>query len=187
MACLRDGVPVGVLDEQPPLRRRPQYRVLGLGRPVAWRDGYFFFESLNGPDAPRGDTVGDVLLSEAEAEAQVPPEPPADDYDARRRTYREVVNRRGQPAFRRDLLQAYRRSCAITGCSAEAVLEAAHLRPYRGLEHRYQRSAAARGHPHAARPCAPCHRPRQPNRQRLQTAGRDRVRGLGRRPANRAS
>ncbi len=124
MACLRDGVPVGVLDEQPPLRRRPQYRVLGLGRPVAWRDGYFFFESLNGPDAPRGDTVGDVLLSEAEAEAQVPPEPPADDYDARRRTYREVVNRRGQPAFRRDLLQAYRRSCAITGCSAEAVLEA---------------------------------------------------------------
>ncbi|WP_409331148.1 HNH endonuclease [Trujillonella humicola] len=132
LACMRDGVPVGVLQEQPPLGRRPQYRVLGLGRPVAWQDGYFFFESVAGSDPSRGDTIGDVLLRDAEAEVEAPTEPPADDYDARRRTYREVVTRRGQPAFRRDLLGAYRRMCAITGCTAEAVLEAAHLRPYRG-------------------------------------------------------
>ncbi|WP_139177138.1 HNH endonuclease [Geodermatophilus siccatus] len=134
MACIRDRVPVGVLIEEPPIGRRPQYRVLGLAYPVGWEDGYFFFESLEGPAGPRGDTAADVLLTDAEAEAerQAPADPPSDDYEARRRTYREIVSRRGQPAFRRALLKAYDARCAITGCAAEAVLEAAHLRPYRG-------------------------------------------------------
>jgi putative restriction endonuclease len=43
-----------------------------------------------------------------------------------------MVSRRGQPAFRQSLLHAYGRTCAITGCTAEPVLEAAHLLPYRG-------------------------------------------------------
>src|SRR5882724_26282 len=42
-----------------------------------------------------------------------------------------IIFRRGQPAFRRKLLTAYDGKCAITGCDAEAALEAAHILPYR--------------------------------------------------------
>jgi hypothetical protein len=52
--------------------------------------------------------------------------------DARRRVLASVVRREGQPAFRLALLDAYGRACAITGCNVEALLEAAHIAPYRG-------------------------------------------------------
>ncbi|MEU8608451.1 HNH endonuclease [Actinoplanes sp. NPDC048791] len=132
MACIRDAVPVGVLDEVLPVGGRSQYFVWGLATPVKWEDGYFFFESIAGPGGPRGDTSAEVLVRAAE-EAMAPhDDPPNDDYDARRRVFREIVERRGQPSFRRELLEAYGGSCAITGCTATDVLEAAHLRPYRG-------------------------------------------------------
>jgi hypothetical protein len=54
--------------------------------------------------------------------------------DARERMLASIVRRRGQPAFRQHLLAAYKSQCAITGCAAEAVLEAAHIVPYRGPE-----------------------------------------------------
>jgi len=43
---------------------------------------------------------------------------------------REILSRRGQSAFRANLIQAYRSTCAISGCTDEAVLEAAHIRPH---------------------------------------------------------
>ena len=43
---------------------------------------------------------------------------------------REILSRRGQGTFRANLLQAYRSRCAISGCTDEAVLEAAHIRPH---------------------------------------------------------
>lgn len=132
MACMRDEVPVGVLTQELPEKGRSQYRVLGLAVPVAWQDGYFYFESTQGPEGPRGDTVADVLIADAEAEVEALADSPVDDYDARRRVYREVVSRRGQPAFRRELLLAYNRTCAITNCTAEPVLEATHLLPFQG-------------------------------------------------------
>jgi hypothetical protein len=46
------------------------------------------------------------------------------------RVLREIAQRRGQPAFRDGLLAAYGRRCAVTGETAEAVLEAAHIDPY---------------------------------------------------------
>lgn len=52
--------------------------------------------------------------------------------DAREWTMRAVAMRRGQSLFRARLLDAYGRQCAITGCSAVEVLEAAHVLPYRG-------------------------------------------------------
>ena len=52
--------------------------------------------------------------------------------DARRRTMVCIVQREGQPAFRRDLLAAYGGACAISGCKVESLLEAAHVIPYRG-------------------------------------------------------
>ncbi|MFC3687201.1 HNH endonuclease [Aquipuribacter hungaricus] len=133
---MKDSVPVGVLRERSVSKgRRPEYDVLGLAVPVDWRDGYFFFESVTGSAGPRGDTAGQVLTASAEDEfsAQlIETSPPEDDYDARRRVYRQIVARRGQVSFRRELLDAYQARCAITGSSTTMVLEAAHLRPYRG-------------------------------------------------------
>lgn len=52
--------------------------------------------------------------------------------DGRRRVEQLVVIRQGQAAFRRRLLEAYGRKCAITGCEIEDILEAAHISPYKG-------------------------------------------------------
>jgi predicted restriction endonuclease len=52
--------------------------------------------------------------------------------DDRQRAIRAILIRRGQPAFRRALLEAYGGRCVITGCAIEDVLEAAHIAPYRG-------------------------------------------------------
>ncbi len=43
---------------------------------------------------------------------------------------RAIKIRRGQPAFRQDLLSAYNRRCAVTGCAIVDLLEAAHIRPH---------------------------------------------------------
>lgn len=64
------------------------------------------------------------------------PEPSPDGSDRTRppqrpaRVLREITQRRGQPAFRAELLAAYGRKCAITGEAADDVLEAAHIDPY---------------------------------------------------------
>lgn len=52
--------------------------------------------------------------------------------DRRDRALRAIYVRRGQRAFRRKLLRAYKKSCAVTGCKVESILEAAHISPYRG-------------------------------------------------------
>jgi hypothetical protein len=54
--------------------------------------------------------------------------------DERKRCIREIAERRGQPEFRKRLLDAYESQCAITGFDAPAALEAAHISPYRSLE-----------------------------------------------------
>ncbi len=52
--------------------------------------------------------------------------------DARLKVLATIVQREGQPAFRKALLEAYGGACAVTGCSVEELLEAAHVVPYRG-------------------------------------------------------
>ena len=54
--------------------------------------------------------------------------------DARIRIETSIVRRRGQSEFRRQLLRAYQGRCAMTGCSLQQVLEAAHIHPYMGDE-----------------------------------------------------
>jgi len=46
------------------------------------------------------------------------------------RVQRDIAQRRGQSAFRAKLLAAYGGKCAVTGESAEDVLEAAHIDPF---------------------------------------------------------
>ena len=137
MRCIEERMPMGVLKERIPDKENSDtYDVLGLAVPVKWDAGYFFFEGVR-PDGfwHFGDTETDLLISEAVHEASSSPEaPPTDDYDARVRATRQIVARRGQPKFRAGLLDAYAGRCAITGTDAAAVLEAAHIRPYRGPE-----------------------------------------------------
>jgi putative restriction endonuclease len=52
--------------------------------------------------------------------------------DERQRSLRAIRIRRGQPAFRTALLDAYSKKCVITDCGVEDVLEAAHITPYLG-------------------------------------------------------
>lgn len=55
------------------------------------------------------------------------------EHDARVRTLRAIVSRRGQGHFRTELLKAYGGRCCVTRYDVEPVLEAAHIAPYRGL------------------------------------------------------
>ena len=82
-----------------------------------------------------------TTLNRAEAEAQEQVFghlPPLDtDHDARVWAMKAIAQRQGQGAFRARLLEAYGECCAITGCNAVSVLEAAHILPYRG-EHTHR-------------------------------------------------
>ena len=53
--------------------------------------------------------------------------------DERERVVRQILARRGQHEFRDKLRMRYGDQCAISGCSVLDVLEAAHIRPYRGI------------------------------------------------------
>ena len=59
---------------------------------------------------------------------------PATLNDDRKRRFREIVERRGQPEFRAQLIAAYTGRCAVTGCDAVDALEASHIVPYCGPE-----------------------------------------------------
>jgi hypothetical protein len=54
--------------------------------------------------------------------------------DARERVTASIVQRRGQPAFRKALLDLYDQKCAITQYDVPEALEAAHILPYQGEE-----------------------------------------------------
>jgi hypothetical protein len=55
-----------------------------------------------------------------------------DGFDERQRITRAISLRRGQPEFRNSLMERYARRCVMSGCGVIGVLEAAHIRPYRG-------------------------------------------------------
>lgn len=59
---------------------------------------------------------------------------PTDLSDARKRIEASIIRRRGQSAFRKQLLRAYQGRCAVTSCSLQQILEAAHIHPYLGDE-----------------------------------------------------
>jgi hypothetical protein len=124
MKCKEDKVPVGVVRQTGHSGRQSQYEVLGMATPVDWSVGNFTLESV-------AVDIRDAELA-ARSEFDAETDFPASDYEARLRTQQDIVRRQGQSAFRDALLAAYRGRCAITACDAPWVLEAAHLRPYRG-------------------------------------------------------
>lgn len=68
----------------------------------------------------------------AHVEQRTKPYDPKNQRDGRKRTIASIVHRRGQPEFRRQLMQIFQSRCLISNCDAGAVLEAAHICPYRG-------------------------------------------------------
>lgn len=77
----------------------------------------------------RAASLDDALKA---AQQGTPEFDPADAASGKTRLLREIAVRQGGPAFRKKLLQAFGRTCCITGCQVEEILEAAHIQPYDG-------------------------------------------------------
>lgn len=77
------------------------------------------------------DMSGIIKLSERE-QSKLHAFNPESTKDGRERIVETITTRRGQPQMRQSLLAAYEHTCAVTGCNAPDVLEAAYIIPYRG-------------------------------------------------------
>jgi putative restriction endonuclease len=122
LKCLEDKIPIGVMKQ---ISGKPEtkYRIFGLGFVTDYSDGFFVIEG------PVDLNVGGQT-SDNENAAEVLPEHVSD--DDRQRVLAEVIRRRGQGKFRRDLLQAYSGRCAVTNCDVTEILDAAHILPHTG-------------------------------------------------------
>lgn len=93
--------------------------------------------SVNRPAPDAGEEPQQTAINPVESTEPPTEAHPGSEFDAeanedtRERQQREVVLRPGQAQFKLNLLDAYSRRCAITDCEVGAVLEAAHIRPYR--------------------------------------------------------
>lgn len=135
MECLKDAVPIGVF-RQVSQKPSPQYRVLGLAAVVGWEAGYFHLEGFSS-DGLAHDRLAqaevDALVAKQEQKLEFEGAPDLDNLtDGRERTIASIVRRRGQPGFRKAVIEAYGGQCAISGCDAEPALKAAHIVPYKG-------------------------------------------------------
>ncbi|WP_249041006.1 HNH endonuclease [Marilutibacter maris] len=121
-----------VVDPGPP--RRTRYVLFNPAE-----HGHVDLEKVDGKWHVRPLPLDEQARAEAQghAEAFAHQAPLDSDHDARVWAMRAVAQRRGQPLFRAKLLDAYGGACAITGCTAVEVLEAAHVLPYRG-EHTHR-------------------------------------------------
>lgn len=131
-ACIRDDVPVGVLRQVSTADRGTGlYEVLGLAVPRLWRAGHFYFEGFGpiGASEPELRSLADLRAASTHGDSESAVEL---HFDRRVRALRELVVRRGQGSFREGLVDAYSGTCAVTGSRVDAVLQAAHLHPYRG-------------------------------------------------------
>ena len=54
--------------------------------------------------------------------------------DAQEKISQSIAVRRGQSTFRKNLIEAYRGKCAVTGTNVLETLEAAHIFPYNGIK-----------------------------------------------------
>ncbi|MBA4188693.1 MAG: hypothetical protein C0467_11900 [Planctomycetaceae bacterium] len=97
---------------------------------------YQYLAGLAGGSTFTEETQTPGHEEESDEAEQHPTEPTAFDpsaiTDSRNRVPSSVVQRSGQGEFRTRLLTAAEGRCMVTGCTVEAVLEAAHIHPYQG-------------------------------------------------------
>lgn len=138
MHAKSDRIPIGVLIQT---KGKPsvEYQVLGLAIVTGWEKGYFIFESLSSMgELPSQDEGLDAATARVKADVDTGLEiltetfNPAVTQDQRKKIIAQVIERKGQPKFRMNLLNAYGRRCAVSGCDAVEALEAAHITPYMG-------------------------------------------------------
>lgn len=121
---LEHNIPIAVF-RQLPAKKRKIYKILGLAfvRDYNPRTGYFFLQGI-------ADNT--TLLDRN-------PDPNAlfnsSDMESDKRRWEKTISviREGQSKFRELLLSSYDSKCAVTGYDIPEALEAAHIRPYRGL------------------------------------------------------
>ncbi len=135
MECLKDNVPVGVI-RQVSAAPHPRYEVLGLALVAGWEEGYFLLEGFapDGHAHGRGPAAEIAALTGAREQSDTAAGTfsPKSILDGRERAIASVVRRRGQPEFRRKLIELYEGRCAVSSYDAVEALEAAHIVPYRG-------------------------------------------------------
>lgn len=137
LECILDSVPVGVM-RQTKSKPGARYEILGPALVMDWKSGFFRLEGFSKDGVAKNLGVRTKLraIARERADAAVASREfdPTSIEDERRRTMASIVQRRGQPAFREELIEAYQGRCAITGYSALDALEAAHIVPYRGSD-----------------------------------------------------
>ncbi len=135
LAALADRVPVAVF-RQVAGAPKPRYEILGLALVAGFDGGFFFLEGARpdgvvrapGPEA-EFDRLADLreeVLTAARTDAPDLVGPTLE----HRRVFRDIVQRRGQAAFRNQLLDAYGGACAVSRYDAEPALEAVHVVPF---------------------------------------------------------
>lgn len=142
-ACLHNGLPVGVF-----VKVDRGYLCRGLAYVESYDDKANLFY-LHGP-VRKGDlsSLSPFTESSRELYQELLESSPVDftradlqnlleqgdtlETDRRERQLAEVVRRKGQASFRKQLVQAYDCTCAVTRYHAEAALEAAHIISYLG-------------------------------------------------------
>lgn len=129
--CLEDGVPVGVIVAE----KGGGFRILGLAYVEHYNSVSGMF-TLHGPVNAQTEARGcfcfrgaDVLTVDEKKQLD---DLKISDDDRRRVAVYARVQREQQDRFRKHLLEAYAGSCAITRTNVSEVLQAAHIKPYRG-------------------------------------------------------
>jgi putative restriction endonuclease len=118
------NIPIAVFRQLPD-KSRKIYKILGLAfvRDYNPQTGYFFLQGINDNSTlSEKKTTTNNLSNTADIES-----------DNRRWEKTISVIREGQSKFRAALLSSYYNRCAVTGYDISEALEAAHIRPYRGL------------------------------------------------------
>lgn len=91
--------------------------------------------ATHGDSVIQSDGIFKVLADDDAREGEAD----ADNYelsddDSRKLIHRQIRDRRGQKTFRELLCNRFDNQCVVTKCKIVAVLEAAHIRPYRRIE-----------------------------------------------------
>lgn len=127
----RNQANVATERDRGPGNRTRKVRLEGLLPSDRLSSSVSFADHVTGVRAP-GHVDEAELDSTAESLLSTAAFDPKDSTEARERILAEIARRRGQPRFRAGLLRAYGGRCAISGCRAVEVLEAAHIIPYTG-------------------------------------------------------
>jgi putative restriction endonuclease len=142
-SCRNDQIPIGIQRQTGSSQEgKSQYEIMGLGVVVGKFGDYFVLADIASSKSMSGDEItGELLLAEAESllarenslfETLNNPQglPIPDEFHHRVRVFAEITRRRGQGIFRKNLLEAYKERCCISGCSDLPVLDAAHIIPF---------------------------------------------------------